>query len=109
MPITKVDEDALLDRLSNVFRTHGFEGASLSLISKETGLQRASLYHRFPGGKEDMAKAVLERAWRWLDDHALSPLKEPEKPETRGRRPGPETVGLSNGSHASKRSARARS
>ncbi len=59
MPITKVTEEELLDRLTSVFRTHGFEGASLSLISKATGLQRASLYHRFPGGKEEMAKAVF--------------------------------------------------
>ncbi|MEC4679284.1 MAG: TetR/AcrR family transcriptional regulator [Nitrospirales bacterium] len=83
MPSTKVNEEELLDRLTSVFRTHGFEGASLSLISKATGLQRASLYHRFPGGKEEMAKAVLERAWTWLHYHALSPLKGPGKPEER--------------------------
>jgi len=58
MPSTKVNEEELLDRLTSVFRTHGFEGASLSLISKATGLQRASLYHRFPGGKEEMAKGL---------------------------------------------------
>ena len=49
MPITKVNEDELLDRLTDVFRTYGYEGASLSKISEATGLQRASLYHRFPG------------------------------------------------------------
>ena len=83
MPITKVNEEELLDRLTSVFRTHGFEGASLSLISKATGLQRASLYHRFPGGKEEMAKAVLERAWKWLNHHALSPLTRSGTPEER--------------------------
>ena len=83
MPITKVNEDELLDRLTCVFRTHGFEGASLSLISKATGLQRASLYHRFPGGKEEMAKAVLERAWSWLNQRALSPLTGPGTPKER--------------------------
>ena len=85
MPITKVNEEELLDRLTNVFRIYGFEGASLSKISEATGLQRASLYHRFPGGKEDMAKAVLERAGQWLTDHILAPLSGPGTPEDRIR------------------------
>ena len=86
MPITKVNEDELLDRLTCVFRTHGFEGASLSLISKATGLQRASLYHRFPGGKEEMANAVLERAWTWLNKKALFPLTGSGTPQERSKR-----------------------
>ena len=85
MPITKVNEDELLDRLTVVFRTYGYEGASLSKISEATGLQRASLYHRFPGGKEDMAKAVLERAGQWLVNRVLAPLSGPGKPEQRIR------------------------
>ncbi len=59
MPPSKVNENQLLDRLTGVFRLHGYEGASLSRIAKATGLQRASLYFRFPGGKEEMAEAVL--------------------------------------------------
>ncbi|GJL57105.1 MAG: TetR family transcriptional regulator [Nitrospirales bacterium] len=85
MPITKVNENELLDRLTDVFRTYGYEGASLSKISEVTGLQRASLYHRFPGGKEDMAKAVLERAGQWLTGQVLAPLSEPGKPADRIR------------------------
>ena len=50
MPTTKVTDNQLLDKLTEVFRLYGYEGASLSRISKVTGLQRASLYHRFPGG-----------------------------------------------------------
>ena len=83
MPMTKVNEDELLDRLSEVFRTYGYDGASLSLISKATGLQRASLYHRFPGGKEEMARAVLKRAQEWLATHVLAPLSAAGKPADR--------------------------
>ncbi len=86
MPSTKVNDDELLDRLTDVFRTYGYEGASLSRISEATGLQRASLYHRFPGGKEDMAKAVLERAGEWLVNRVLAPLSGPGKPEERIRK-----------------------
>ncbi len=49
----------VIDRLTDVFRVHGYEGATLSRIARETGLQKASLYHLFPGGKEEMAQVVL--------------------------------------------------
>ena len=84
--MAKLPEPQLLNRLTTVFRTHGYEGASLSKISQATGLQRASLYHRFPGGKAAMAEAVLTRAGEWLNAHALQPLVESGPPEARLRR-----------------------
>lgn len=68
--------DDLLDAISGVFRSHGFEGASLSLLSKATGLGRASLYHRFPGGKEEMALAVLGSIDERFAGAVLQPLGE---------------------------------
>ena len=79
----KVDDDRLLDRLTEVFRVHGYEGASLSRIAEATGLQRSSLYHRFPGGKTDMVEAVLERAGSWLGAHVLGPLSGSGSPRER--------------------------
>ncbi len=84
--MTKITELELLNRLTEVFRTYGYDGASLSKISKATGLQRASLYHRFPGGKAEMAEAVLNRASEWLQTHALRPLAESGPPQERLRR-----------------------
>ncbi len=83
MPAPKIDDNRLLDRLTKVFRLHGYEGASLSRIAEATGLKRASLYHRFPGGKEAMAQAVLERADDWFGSHVLAPLAEPGDPAAR--------------------------
>ena len=60
MPPEKISERELMLSLTDLFREQGFEGATLSMISKATGLKRASLYHRFPGGKHDMALAVTE-------------------------------------------------
>ena len=57
--------DAVL-ALANTFRLHGFEGASLSVISAETGLGKGSLYNFFPGGKEEMARAVLDEVNTWF-------------------------------------------
>ncbi|UPG89490.1 TetR/AcrR family transcriptional regulator [Luteibacter aegosomaticola] len=62
---------AVLDSLFAVFREQGFEGASLSDLSKATGLGRSSLYHYFPDGKEQMAQAVLERARTIIDTEIL--------------------------------------
>jgi len=45
--------------LAEVFRTYGFEGASLARIAEGTGLGKGSIYNFFPGRKEEMADAVL--------------------------------------------------
>lgn len=78
-----ISNDALLERLSNTFREVGYDGASLTLLSEATGLKKASLYHRFPGGKEQMAMEVLQGAGRWMTDNILEPLAGPGTPRRR--------------------------
>src|SRR3954453_21023935 len=68
-----VDDDEIYARLAGVFRAAGYAGASLSTLSEEVGLQRASLYHRFPSGKPAMAAAVLDRVEQDLE-RVLQPL-----------------------------------
>jgi len=70
-----VADDELMARLSRVFRDVGYEGATLAILSDATGLKKASLYHRFPGGKEQMAREVLESAGAWVEEYILAPLK----------------------------------
>lgn len=67
----------VIDRLTDAFRANGYEGASLSTLSSASGLKRASLYHHFPGGKEEMAQAVLTAAAERFDREILAPLREP--------------------------------
>lgn len=62
--------------LAEVFREHGYEGASLALISKATGLGKGSLYHFFPNGKEEMVQAVLAEIEQWFEDSVYSPLRD---------------------------------
>ena len=66
-------DDELFDRLAQVFRVAGFEGASLGALAEGAGLRRASLYHRFPDGKAQMAEAVMGRV-RDLFRRALEPI-----------------------------------
>ncbi|GGF89404.1 TetR family transcriptional regulator [Azorhizobium oxalatiphilum] len=70
----------VLPELGEVFREHGFEGASLADITARTGLGKGSLYHFFPGGKEEMAEAVLDHIDHWFETEVYQPLREDEDP-----------------------------
>ncbi|WP_425215125.1 TetR/AcrR family transcriptional regulator [Tumidithrix helvetica] len=66
--------------LLKLFRQFGYEGVTLSKISHETGLGKASLYHHFPGGKAEMAEAALSQVNQWLETSILGILERQEKP-----------------------------
>ena len=55
---SNLSKDEVIQRIVAAFREHGYEGASLSILSQATGLGRSSLYHYFPNGKTDMAQAA---------------------------------------------------
>lgn len=73
---TSEKRSALLSQLGEVFRAHGYEGASLSLITEATGLGKGSLYNLFPGGKEQMAAEVLAHIDDWFERHVFAPLRD---------------------------------
>ncbi|WP_353071868.1 TetR/AcrR family transcriptional regulator [Tunturiibacter gelidoferens] len=85
MAHSTVSDQELLVRSAGVFRTYGFEGTSLARLSEATGLEKASLYHRFPGGKEQIALAVAEGTHAWLRQNVFEPLKEPGDPRKKLR------------------------
>ncbi|WP_298963224.1 TetR/AcrR family transcriptional regulator [uncultured Methylobacterium sp.] len=62
--------------LAEVFRERGYEGASLALIGARTGLGKGSLYHLFPGGKAEMAAAVLTEIGDWFEAAVFAPLRD---------------------------------
>lgn len=66
--------------LAETFREHGFEGASLAVIERRTGFGKGSLYNAFPGGKEEMAGAVLSEIDAWFEDKVFRPLREDDDP-----------------------------
>jgi len=71
----------ILPLLAEVFRAHGYEGATLSLISEATGLGKGSLYHFFPGGKQHMAAEVLAEIDGWFEANVFAPLRESKDPK----------------------------
>jgi TetR/AcrR family transcriptional repressor of lmrAB and yxaGH operons len=70
----------LLPLLGEVFRAHGYEGATLALITQATGLGKGSLYHLFPGGKQQMAAQVLAEVDRWFEVNIFAPLRDGDDP-----------------------------
>jgi len=67
----------LIAILDDVFRRRGYEGATLSELSRACSLGKASLYHHFPGGKDEMANVLLRRAIAELNESAFRPLDRP--------------------------------
>ena len=72
----KVQDIEIMTSLVQAFRSKGYEGTSLAELAKSTGLKKASLYHRFPKGKEEMANAVLDHIEEWVDEHIFKSLLE---------------------------------
>lgn len=83
MPAPSISKEQVLERLTAAFRAHGYDGASIAVLSEATGLGKASLYHYFKGGKQEMAAAVLEHVGERFDAMVLAPLRAPGAPGAR--------------------------
>ena len=66
---------AAVPALAEAFREHGFAGASVTALCAATGLGKGSLYNFFPGGKEEMAAAVLADVDAWFTARVFEPLR----------------------------------
>ncbi|MBF2707732.1 TetR/AcrR family transcriptional regulator [Flavobacterium soyangense] len=62
----KVEDKALLIGLMSVLSSKGYDGSSLNELAESSGLQKASLYHRFPAGKKEITSAVLNYVNEWI-------------------------------------------
>lgn len=68
--------DEVLQRLLPVFRERGLEGATINEIAKAAGLGKASLYHHFPAGKDEMLRVIIDHVVEELDRTVFAPLAE---------------------------------
>lgn len=78
-----MSKEQIITKLIPVFRHYGYEGATMSRLSEATGLKKASLYHHFQGGKEQIAEAVLEYVGNWINENVFAPLKSDKTPRER--------------------------
>jgi TetR/AcrR family transcriptional regulator, lmrAB and yxaGH operons repressor len=81
MPASKIDKAQAIAAIAELFREHGYHGTSYAQIIKASGLGKGSLYNYFPGGKEDIAKAVLKQINFWFEENIFAPLDTDHDPE----------------------------
>jgi AcrR family transcriptional regulator len=87
MPITKTSPIDVDQKLFETFSRFGYDGTSVELLAKASGLKKASLYHRFPGGKKEMASHVLDNMASWITENVSSILNNKDLPtDTRLRK-----------------------
>jgi len=55
--------EAILEAATRVFLAHGYEGASMELVAKESGAARRTVYNQFES-KEALFSAAVESVWR---------------------------------------------
>src|SRR5260370_30182056 len=70
------DTGAALDRALQVFWRKGYEGATLSDLTKAAGVNRPSLYAAF-GGKEALFRKALDRYLNGPAAYTQAALKKP--------------------------------
>jgi AcrR family transcriptional regulator len=70
----QLSKNELAQRLVPIFQQYGYDGATLKKLSEATNLSKASLYHHYPNGKEDMAKHALAYTGNRLQKYVLTPL-----------------------------------
>jgi AcrR family transcriptional regulator len=70
----KVENQLVINGLMSVFMTKGYDGASLNDLAEASGLKKASLYHRFPEGKKEIAAAVLTYVNEWIGENIYALL-----------------------------------
>lgn len=64
-----------IPHLLSLFRQYGYDGATLTKISEATGLGKASLYHHFPNGKDQMVTTVLDMLQDFMQTNVLLALQ----------------------------------
>lgn len=76
-----MSRQTILPELLELFRKFGYDGVSISRISEATGLGKASLYHHFPQGKEQMAREVLMFVDQAVNKYFVAPLRVAGSPK----------------------------
>lgn len=55
-------KDRILDGTAELFRRYGYTGTGLKQIVTAANAPFGSIYHHFPGGKEEIGEAVIRRS-----------------------------------------------
>lgn len=70
----KISDQKLTENMLEILRARGYDGSSLNDLAVVGGLKKASLYHRFPGGKEKLVESVLDYYHERLNQNVFEVL-----------------------------------
>ncbi|MDX3855599.1 TetR/AcrR family transcriptional regulator [Streptomyces sp. AK02-01A] len=65
---------------SRLLQQQGYEGTGIKLIAREAGATLGSVYHFFPGGKEELAVAAIQHGDQEFADTLSAGLDSAEDP-----------------------------
>lgn len=78
--------DRILDTTAELFRRHGYTGTGLKQIVASANAPFGSVYHHFPGGKEQLGEEVIRRSGRMYLEIVAASLSFDADPVTAVRR-----------------------
>ena len=64
----------ILETASDLFKSQGYHATGLNQIIKESGAPKGSIYHYFPGGKEELAIESIKLAVRKVKENLINNL-----------------------------------
>ncbi|GGE53648.1 TetR family transcriptional regulator [Halopseudomonas oceani] len=72
MPAAAKHREHLIQAAAKLFRQRGYAATGLNDILRESGAPKGSLYHYFPGGKEELGEAAV----RWAGEQGRKTLAQ---------------------------------
>jgi TetR/AcrR family transcriptional repressor of lmrAB and yxaGH operons len=74
MPRADDSRTELVRTMARLLRDQGYTATGLAQVLAESGVSNGSLYHHFPGGKEELAEAALEASGQAVADKLAEAL-----------------------------------
>lgn len=74
--------DKIIETISGLLESQGYHATGLNQIVRESGAPKGSLYHYFPGGKEEMAAAAIIHSGRQTAERIRAGLRKNEDTAT---------------------------
>ncbi len=81
MPNAAIHRQKLIETAMRLFRRQGYASSGLQQILAESGAPKGSLYHYFPGGKEELGEAAVRLAGAMIREMLEEQAKRHEEPK----------------------------
>ncbi len=80
MMIKDTARDKILQAAAELFQFQGYHATGINQIIKNSGTPKGSLYHYFPGGKEELAVEAIRRTYQLGEANLRQMLAEKTDP-----------------------------